>query len=506
MPLLIYGFLTVLSAIFSDNRSFSFFGGFEHFESVFAIVGYCITVIYIYFFINSEVSIKKIILFILIQAIGMVVLGISQLIGHDFLISNFAHNLILPLEYRLSELSSNFGVNRVYLTLFNPNYVGSYVSLIAPILLILFTFQKKLINKIIYGITCIGLLICAIGSQSFTGVIGLTFALLFAVIIFYNSIFKRQKLLLMLLFIISIMGFITFNLLNDNFLINKFSSLLDTKKHDYELSDIFLNKDNIKIRYNRIDMNLEYYLDDQTVSILLYDEDNQIIPNAYDNVSNTFKILDDRFAGLSIGISDQYPAAIYVREGSNKWTFTNVTEDGSYYYINDTGKLDKIITAPSLLFDGYENFASNRGYIWSRTLPLIKNNIIIGTGPDNYIFEFPQRDYLNIKRMGFGNSILTKPHNMYLQIAIQTGFLSLLAFLTFYIIYFISSFRLYIKAVYNDIYSQLGVAIFIGTMAYMITGLANDSSITVAPIFWVLIGTGIVINSKLKQLLNNKVN
>ncbi len=43
-----------------------------------------------------------------------------------------------------------------------------------------------------------------------------------------------------------------------------------------------------------------------------------------------------------------------------------------------------------------------------------------------------------------------------------------------------------------------GVAIFIGTISYMVTGIANDSSITVAPMFWVFMGLGIFINYKIK--------
>ena len=44
---------------------------------------------------------------------------------------------------------------------------------------------------------------------------------------------------------------------------------------------------------------------------------------------------------------------------------------------------------------------------------------------------------------------------------------------------------------------QTGVSIFIGTIAYLITGISNDSTITVAPIYWVLIGIGIALNYRL---------
>jgi hypothetical protein len=82
--------------------------------------------------------------------------------------------------------------------------------------------------------------------------------------------------------------------------------------------------------------------------------------------------------------------------------------------------------------------------------------------------------------------------------------LSLIAFLVFYGMYFVSSFRLYIRSRFDSYFEKSGVAIFIGTVAYMVTGLTNDSSITVAPIFWTLMGVGIAINHKLSLQLKKK--
>ena len=53
---------------------------------------------------------------------------------------------------------------------------------------------------------------------------------------------------------------------------------------------------------------------------------------------------------------------------------------------------------------------------------------------------------------------------MYLQIAVQTGVLSLIALLTFYGIYFITSIKLYVKQKFDTFLSQAGVGIFLGTV------------------------------------------
>jgi hypothetical protein len=62
----------------------------------------------------------------------------------------------------------------------------------------------------------------------------------------------------------------------------------------------------------------------------------------------------------------------------------------------------------------------------------------------------------------------------------------------------------YFKNNFNNYYSIVGVAILSGTLGYMISGITNDSSITVAPVFWVLIGLGLATNSLAKKFLQNE--
>jgi O-antigen ligase len=106
---------------------------------------------------------------------------------------------------------------------------------------------------------------------------------------------------------------------------------------------------------------------------------------------------------------------------------------------------------------------------------------------------------------GMEENVITKPHNLYMQIGIQTGVISLIAFILFYLAYFISSARLYIRGRFTSFYSRFGLAVFVGTIGYMISGISYDSSITTAPIFWVLIGTGIAVNSKAKPLILKEI-
>ena len=41
---------------------------------------------------------------------------------------------------------------------------------------------------------------------------------------------------------------------------------------------------------------------------------------------------------------------------------------------------------------------------------------------------------------------------------------------------------------------KIGLGIMLGTFGYIVTGLANDSTVAVAPLYWCLLGTGMAVN------------
>ena len=63
--------------------------------------------------------------------------------------------------------------------------------------------------------------------------------------------------------------------------------------------------------------------------------------------------------------------------------------------------LDEVKIAPGAIFTSHESFASSRGYIWSRTIPLLKETLFIGTGADTFVIAFPQDDYIGKINSGY---------------------------------------------------------------------------------------------------------
>ncbi|MDD4112678.1 MAG: O-antigen ligase family protein [Herbinix sp.] len=508
IPLAVYGVMAILSSLFSKYRSYSFRGTHDHFESLFVLLGYCLIVYYIMLYVQTEKDLELIINCFVASIILMSLLGLTQYIGRDFFTTTLGKKTILPKAYwnELDSLDFNFEKNRVYLTLHNPNYVGSYAALATPLLLTLSLLIRKKIWKLpIYLLALAGIIMSLLGSKSKTSIISLIAAGVLILVLLSRYFIKYFYLTIPLL--LFVLGTIfTYNHANDNILVKQIQPALNLVKIEPSLQDIQTLDDKLLVTYkgNQIQI-ITIYEEDQVLFVVIDEDKNELLLE-FNPEKGSFLVQDDRFSGFELGYAWlEDLLGFYVTIDGHNWYFTNNTEDGSYYFINRYGKLDKINEAPSAVFTGYEKYASGRGYIWSRTLPLLKKHLILGSGADTFTLAYPQQDYVNLYNYGYGEQLLTKPHNLYLQTGVQTGVLSLIAYLIFYGMYFISSLKLYIKGRFRSYYAQVGVAILVSTFGYMIVSFANDSIIAVAPIFWAFIGLGIVINKKAKPLIEEEI-
>lgn len=495
IALSVYAFFSLQSTIFSENSKFGFTGIFEQFESIFALLGYCVLVYYAFYFMRNIEQVEFIFKYLTYGILVMSILGITQITGHDFITSDIGLKLINPRivwDY-LDGITSVFGKKTVYLTLFNPNYVGVYTSLLIPIYIGLTITAKNRKDRILYICSIVGLAISLIGSGSEAGLIGLSIALVFIILFYRKYIFRKHWFTYIGVLLVCILG-VYFGITKYNIV----SELILPKKNEKNLTDI-ITDENVSLIYKGNKLKIDYvYVGEGSSAILLKDENDKFLDFTINDIG-AFQVADEKFSGITV-MNAYYNEQVYLKitvDGVD-WYFTK-QEDQTFYYLNKYGKLDKINTAGSVLFTGYEEYASGRGYIWSRTIPLLKKYFLLGSGADTFVLAFPQQDYVNLYNYGFGQQILTKPHNLYLQIGVQTGVISLIAFLVFYILYFIQSVKLYWKCAYINGIKVYGSAIFIGTISYMIMGIANDSSITVAPIFWMLMGIGISINYMIKE-------
>lgn len=115
---------------------------------------------------------------------------------------------------------------------------------------------------------------------------------------------------------------------------------------------------------------------------------------------------------------------------------------------------------------------SGRAYIWKRTFPFLRQSILTGYGPATYGLYFPQHEKRG-EDIGYGGLVVDRPHNMYLNIWMGTGLISLIILLSG-----IGSLLLKVK----DKPLQLSC------ISFLIAGLFTDSVLCVTPYFIIFLG------------------
>ena len=84
---------------------------------------------------------------------------------------------------------------------------------------------------------------------------------------------------------------------------------------------------------------------------------------------------------------------------------------------------------------------------------------------------------------------------MYLQTALQTGVLSLICLLVFWIRYFLLFLNNIRKGEKKELFLlRCGTAA--GILGFLLMGMLNDSNLAVSPVFWCIMGMGIAMEQK----------
>lgn len=503
IPLGIYALWVILSSAFSEYTQISMGGIEDGYESMFVLLSYCILPVYTYVFIRSENDVKKIIRWWPVGVCLLIVLGITQIFGFDFWSTAIGRKFLLPISEWDAKLSFNFEAGRVYLSQYNPNYVGPLASMIIIMFGVLTIFAKKWLPRILYAGITVGMFICLLASQSKNGMLAVFLGGIL-LCIFLHKWLKKYWYVFLGVFVLFATGLGILNYARGGVLsgaiqatwrsITKGSSATDRCP---ELEAIRAGEKYVEITYGgeTIYIKGNIYEEDNSMTFDLKDEDGKVLTYHYDEEKKVGIIDDERFEDILLAttVIEDIPC-ISVNIGAYKWRFSDRVGKDGYYYASPNGVFTKMQPAETAIFTNMPSFASGRGYIWARSIPMLKDTMLIGRGADNFRLYFPQYDYVAATKSGFAAKNVGTPHNMYLQIGVNTGVISLIAFLAFFVMYFVDCIRLYRKDDFKEFLPQAGIGICVACFAYMMTGIMNDSMVCVAPVFWCLMGVGLAIN------------
>ena len=502
----IFLLFTLLSAIFSKYKHVSFWGLFDRAEGFIAIACYIILFIYSIYTFKTTNNYKYIITPLLILVFINAFLGIFQYIGQDLIKTPLGMSIVVPGETANSQMNLLNEKGTIYGTFFSYNYMGSFVSIVLPILFCYTIFEDDVIYKIMSFFGTLLSFWLLFGSSARSGLIGVGGAALFGILIFWRPIIKLWKGLLitlaaMLVLVIGV-NFATNgsilkrlpSLATDAFIIFKDTSALDYTdftpvkdiKYVDKTTEIVFPTDTLKITYTN-GVPVFKNSKDEVVPFTLKGKVLATDFEAFKNTTLGYGKLDEKSV-----IADSIMLSI-----DNQPRFLFKLNDTKVFHLIDmsTKKYTDLQYPETFGFKGKEKLGSSRGYIWSRALPLIKNTLILGSGPDTVAFDFPQGDLIG-KYYAYDtpNIVVDKVHNLYLQMAINYGVIAFLGFMAIMLIYIIDCIKLYALKKQYQPSQMLGAITSLGVVGYLFAGMFNDSVVSVAPVFWIVLGVGVALN------------
>ena len=498
-----YAGLAVMSALFSPYRAHAFRFSLGVFQPIWVVLAYVVFCYYTYHYVQSEDQIKKVLLFSGIGIMIVTVIGLLQYFEHDPFQSSLGKMLtISPSDWeRMDDMVFTFSPCTVYTTLYNVDYLSFYFGMLIPIILVFVLIANAWWKRVIYVIVFSMFSICLYGSGTDSGILALGLTLITAVYILLsrNKYAFGVGIGLGVIALIAGIFVLTSTALGSRICDRVFGS--GHFSDSFAITDIKTNADTIEITVHGKEIFIEVTGEDAIdfSQIVARDADGNVLTYTLQSINDSlWYVLDDTSYGNCMilpGMFDDNTYGIRVTLAGLSFDFAKIS--GEMYYFNQAGKLVKF---PSVdVTPIFSDTFFGRGWIWNRTIPLLKKYLFLGIGANNFIIAYPQDEYL-FKLQGFGNNTFdVKAHNWLLNEWVENGLPAMLCLIVFYLWYFINSVRIYRRADFRDKTVLLGFGLFLSTVTYMYVSIANDTTVNTAPVFWIVLGLGLAANRIIKN-------
>lgn len=476
------------SSVTSAYSFLSFHGAPGRYQNFYVLLCYMIILFIAFNAISSEKNLKPVLYGITFSAVIITLIGIGQFFDHDIFQSAFGKDLILPEKFKsyADQLSFKLGDRAVYGTLFHTNYMGSFLTMLIPVYVWISVTKDKIAIKV-GSILLSGMMFFALYASHSRA--GLLVGMAAVIIVFIIAAVRSGKLdykYAAAFAVLAVVSVVTINAVSKGFVAEQVGTIYNVaNKSGAEswgvIKDLSVKDDVLTVYDNRKTFNIKVY----DKGLKLKDINGSDIQLQGPDKTGTIKVLDKQlydyvFVYHNLGSQKTYQLV----KGSVVMNF--VLSEGKLKYLDLSGNSVELRKPEAIGFKGHEQFASGRGFIWSRSIPLLKNSIVKGYGPDTFTAIFPQYDVVgNIIVYGNPFTLVDKVHNLYLEIALDTGIVSLILMLAVFVLFFRDSVRALIG---GREYLIKSAGLIAGITGYLAAGLFNDSVVSVAPVFWILLG------------------
>lgn len=462
---------TIIAFLVSDYKGIALFGAFERFDGLLTQFSYIIIFIYALKALKKVGAFEVVTYATLLSTFIVGGIGTLQFLNVDV----FNSSIMKALSYRNFDIKINLPGS--FTTMYNTNTSGLYAVLMLFLLCMIFMITKKTYIKCVAALDFVLIGITFFNSYSQASYIALVAGLIMLLILYLILMFRDRNFkkfgIILGVSCVCIIGLGVFTLTNQTTLrlIEQFIGPEATFT-DWE------QQGNSFYFYNKDDDYLSVELSDDSYNV--YEADNLIFTQDYSSTVNQLTVLNTQNFGndLQIGI---------VRSDLDNEKYIDFND---YFYIRyldepaivDMNTLQEVAHYEFVGFEGYPNLFTNRGYIWSYSIPIVFEHPL-GVGSDVFFKVFPND---NVVGEAFGSQptvVVDKPHNLYLDMAINNGIIYLVGFIGVVILSLKDKFKLLISSKrINKIAIMLYIA---GAFAFLINVLATDSLVVITMIFWI---------------------
>lgn len=467
--LALYLALVWASALGSDNRPTSVFGFACQNEGALALTAYAAFALLAARVSGTKDSVQMLVATALGTAGVAWTLGVCEFFGHPLISTNGAGAPLFWLQR-----------GSIVGTLMHANFVGAYAALMLPLAFGLFlTTRKKIAAAALLILILLGTA-NVIGSQSRGGMVGATVGLGCVVVLAHRQrvaqLWLKSAAATVAVVILVAIGFPSIDHQLKDKLALETTVSHSLRQGDQQLAIEALDVDGTSAHLRVHGDSLRVYAVGER--ILLTDFDGKPLLHRVEQ-DGTLLLDDRRYADFRLlPGTDPRGRMLTVRVGA--YDFPLVLGRDSVRLAIPGGSTTTLTPTTARPPDKWELLLSARGYIWNRTLPLLRGKTLLGAGPGAFASAFPQRDFAGKLNVYNTLAILVdKPHSQYLQMAHASGLLSLAVILA-----------LWIVILARPLPSPLGPGLKGAIAAYLVSALVNDSVIAVAPTFWILVGLG----------------
>jgi len=491
-----------ISTLLSPFLSIAVKGGGNRYEGYYALLSYGVLCLCLLNISVKDIKKVKVIIYSLFAGgIVVAITGLTEFFGRSIYKIPFLADFILPNEELLRGVGSPSGgyisliqvikespkFHNVSSSLGNSNYGGSFAALILGVAVVLFIERKRIVDKILPGTVYTLVFALLLASRSRAGMVSFQACLILLFILKFKNL-KRYLGSVITLCLISAAVFTSMNYFAGGRIGDKMSDFEVAKKS--ELRELIATDNKLILDTYKGKL----YTSINNGNLEFTDTENRRVP--VKKVGERLFLEDERYENISFSKDERYNNLFYLEYMETR-KYPVVIAGNSFKTIGREGLMEDIVSPPRIReVDSIQTKGSARLYIWSRSLPLIKKTGLFGYGPDTYPIIYPQNDYFG-KFIAYGTPymFISKPHNMYLQMAMNTGLISLVGFLMVVIPYLIQSLNIHRRGDTGDERTIIALGVFIGTFSYLFAGLFNDSAVSIAPNFWMMLGLGIALNT-----------